>query len=61
MPKWIVFVVGLWVGAAVVTFTAQYHKRIDRCSGTSPCATSLAKGVVWSAIWPGYWIIQNRR
>jgi hypothetical protein len=61
MPKFAVFLVGLWIGAGLVTFAFQYPKRISRCSGTDSCPISLAKGVVWSAIWPAYWIIQNRR
>jgi hypothetical protein len=59
MRKWAVIVVGLWVGGALVMFTAQYLKRTDRCSGTSPCAIALAKGVFRSAFWPVYSIIDR--
>jgi hypothetical protein len=55
MPRWVIFVVGMYVGAALVTLGFQTLVRLEQCSGVGPCATSLAKGIVWSAIWPASW------
>jgi hypothetical protein len=55
MPHWAIFVVGMYVGAAVVTLGFQTYVRLDHCSGYRSCTLSLAKGVVWSAIWPASW------
>jgi hypothetical protein len=56
-PRWAIFVLGAYVGAALVTFGFQTYVRSDECSGYGPCAISLAKGVVWSAIWPASWSV----
>jgi hypothetical protein len=43
VPGWAVFVAGMYVGAAVVTFGFQTYIRLDHCSGYRACAVSLAK------------------
>jgi hypothetical protein len=48
----------LYIAVALVTFILQLPNRYPACSATGGCATSLGKGVVWSAIWPRYWAIQ---
>jgi hypothetical protein len=55
MPRWVIFVVGMYAGAALVTLGFQTWVRLEQCSGIEPCAVSLAKGAVWSAIWPASW------
>jgi hypothetical protein len=65
MPRWAVFVVGMYAGAAVVTLGFQTYVRLDHClrreamftSGYAGCAVSLAKGAVWSTIWPTSWLV----
>jgi hypothetical protein len=57
MPRWAIFVVGMYVGAAMVTLGFQTWVRLDQCPSVAPCAVSLAKGVVWSAIWPASWAV----
>jgi hypothetical protein len=41
----------------VLTFLFQVWIRLAQCEGAANCALSLAKGVVWSTIWPAYWIV----
>jgi hypothetical protein len=53
--KW---VLGLYVVVAIVTMILQVEPRYSMCSGAAGCGLSYVKGVVWSAIWPGYWAIQ---
>jgi hypothetical protein len=57
MPRWAVFLVGMYAGAAVVTFGFQTYVRLEYCSGYRTCAVSLAKGAVWSTIWPASWLV----
>jgi hypothetical protein len=52
-----IFVAGMYVGAALLTFGFQTHVRLDHCSGYGACAVSLAKGAVWSTIWPASWLV----
>jgi hypothetical protein len=55
MPRWVIFVVGMYAVAALVTLGFQTWVRLEQCSGIAPCTVSLAKGAVWSAIWPASW------
>ena len=55
MSRWIVFLIGVYVGAALVTLGFQSYVRLQRCAGTRACTVSLAKGAVWSTIWPASW------
>jgi len=55
MSRWIIFVFGVYLGAAAVTFGFQSYVRLHQCSGAPACTVSLAKGAVWSAIWPASW------
>jgi hypothetical protein len=48
MPRWAIFIVGMYAGAAVVTLGFQTYVRLDHCSGYRACAVSLAKGAMWS-------------
>jgi hypothetical protein len=45
----------MYAGAALVTLGFQTWVRLEQCSGIGPCATTVAKGIVWSAIWPASW------
>jgi hypothetical protein len=55
LPRWAIFVVGIYAGAALLTLGFQTRVRLDQCSGIAPCAVSLAKGAIWSTIWPVSW------
>jgi hypothetical protein len=55
VPRWAIFLVGMYAGAALVTFGFQTLVRLEQCTGVAPCAVSLTKGAVWSTIWPAYW------
>jgi hypothetical protein len=55
VPRWAVFLLGVYVGAGLITFGFQTWVRLDQCSGLSPCAINVAKAAVWSAIWPASW------
>jgi len=54
MPRWAMFVVGLYVVIGLATFGFQTEVRLSQCAGAA-CGISLAKGFVWSVIWPIYW------
>jgi hypothetical protein len=43
--------------AAALTLAFQIWVRSNLCVGITACGISFAKGVVWSMIWPLYWII----
>jgi hypothetical protein len=68
LPRWAIFLVGMYAGAAVVTFGFQTYIRLDYClkrevvftSGYAACAVSLVKGAVWSTIWPASWAVYAR-
>jgi len=53
MPRWAIFVAGIYIGAALVRFGFQTYVRMHQCSGD--CAISLVKGAIWSTIWPASW------
>ena len=57
MRPWVIFVAGMYAGAALVTLGFQTWVRLSNCYGVWPCMISLAKGVVWSAIWPASWLV----
>ena len=42
---------------AVITLLFQLWVRVGQCAGIENCGLSLAKGVIWSAIWPASWIV----
>jgi hypothetical protein len=52
---------GGWIAAygvvALMTFLFQLWIRLPLCEGVGPCAFSLLKGLVWSVIWPTYWVV----
>ena len=47
--------IGLYIGAACLTLIFQTYVRSSQCTGVSNCAFSLARGTVWSVIWPIFW------
>src|SRR5262249_43448939 len=57
IPRWAVFVIGTYAGVGLLTLVFQTYVRLDGCSGYPACTISIAKGVVWSAVWPAYWIV----
>ena len=56
MPHWAIFVLGICTGAALVTLGFQTWVRLDY-SGSGSRVVSLAKGAVWSTIWPVSWVV----
>jgi hypothetical protein len=52
----VIFVLYGFLG--LITFLFQFNTRYTACSGAAGCGLSFVKGIVWSAIWPGYWAIQ---
>jgi hypothetical protein len=50
-----IFATGMYAGAALATFGSQTYVRLSLCSEYRACAASIAKGAVWSAIWPVLW------
>lgn len=50
-----IFALGVYAGAALLTFGFTTYVRLHQCSASPPCAVILAKGAVWSAIWPIFW------
>jgi hypothetical protein len=44
--------------AAVLTLAFQIWFRSNLCAGIPECGISFAKGVVWSMVWPLYWILR---
>jgi hypothetical protein len=55
LPRWAIFLLGVYLGGGVVTLSFQTWIRLHQCAGAGPCVISLGKGAVWSAIWPAYW------
>jgi len=39
------------------SFLFQASIRLSQCEGLGACSLSLAKDVVWSLIWPLYWLV----
>jgi hypothetical protein len=42
--------------AGLLTFFYQARPRWELCEGVAACGLSYGKGVVWSILWPIYWI-----
>ena len=55
IPRWAIFLIGMYAVAGLLTLVFQTYIRLDQCSGSRACAISIAKGVAWSTIWPAYW------
>jgi hypothetical protein len=55
MPRLAIFLLGIYIGAALVTLGFQTYVRLHQCSELTDCAISLVKGTIWSAIWPASW------
>jgi hypothetical protein len=56
MMKWLL---GLYVILAIITMGFQISYRYPNCADTMGCGVGMAKGVVWSTIWPIYRAIQK--
>ena len=56
ITKWLL---SLYVAGAIITMGFQIYYRYPACSGAGECGLALAKGVVWSTIWPAYWVIKR--
>jgi hypothetical protein len=48
---------GVYLAIAILTLIFQIYIRFHHCLGATDCGISVAKAVVWSAIWPVYWIV----
>ena len=49
-------VLGVYAVVGLMTFLFQTFIRLEHCAGLGPCAMSVMKGVVWSAMWPAWWL-----
>jgi hypothetical protein len=47
----------LYIGMAALTFVFQIWVRSQQCVGLEACGLSYAKAAIWSAIWPGSWVV----
>ena len=41
---------------AALTLIFQIIVRVQQCAHTGGCAISVAKGFVWSVVWPAAWV-----
>jgi len=48
-------IVAVYTVVGVHALLFQAFIRLPLCAGFGACTISLAKGVVWSLIWPIYW------
>ena len=48
----IVYVAGLFV-----TFMLSAPDSLDRCYNMSYCTSLVMENVVWSLVWPAYWLM----
>jgi hypothetical protein len=55
LPRWAIFALGMYAGAALLTLGFQTYVRLEQCSGYRACTISVVKGAVWSTIWPASW------
>jgi hypothetical protein len=46
----------IYVVFAVHSLLFQASIRLTQCEGFGSCTVSLAKDVVWSLVWPLYWL-----
>ena len=53
--KWLLI---LYVTGAIITMGFQIYYRYPACSVPGECGLALGKGLVWSTIWPAYWVIK---
>jgi hypothetical protein len=53
-------IVWAYSGIGLVTVGFQAAIRLQQCAGPTDCAASLAKAVIWSIIWPAYWVLYVR-
>ena len=49
----------LWAYGIIgaLTFLFQVLIRLQQCDGITRCGLSLAKAVIWSVVWPAYWVV----
>jgi hypothetical protein len=52
-------IVWAYSGIGLVTFGFQIAIRLQQCAGPTDCAASLLKAVIWSIIWPAYWVARG--
>ena len=48
--------IGLYAAGFLVTVVFQFSERLGACGQAGNCATSYAKAVAWSVIWPASWV-----
>ena len=46
----------VYLYTAVLTFVYQLSDRWYKCEQLMGCSISFLKGIVWSLVWPFYWI-----
>jgi hypothetical protein len=49
----------IWMFTGTLTMASQARYRFDHdCTDAAACTISMAKGLVWSVLWPAYWIMK---
>jgi len=49
----------VWIYAGLLTMLTQLQYRAGHdCTDATACTVSMAKGLLWSAFWPVYWIMK---
>jgi hypothetical protein len=46
----------LYAVVGLHAFIFQAFIRLQQCSGAGECVLSLMKGLIWSLLWPVYWL-----
>ena len=47
----------LYLVGAVATFFFPLAERMKVCPNTLACSLSLIKNLIWSAVWPLWWVM----
>ena len=49
----------VWLYAGILTMLTQIQFRVAHdCIDAIACTVSMSKGLLWSAVWPVYWIMK---
>jgi hypothetical protein len=49
--------IAAYAAAGAITLLFQVWIRLQQCEGAAKCGLSLAKAVIWSFVWPAYWVV----
>jgi hypothetical protein len=48
---------GWYIVFGLLTLAFQVSSRLDSCAGAVGCGLSMAKALIWSAVWPLSWLV----